>query len=772
MADIATASINSLNNAVNLLTRAASRLDEQLYSFKDFLKEYQAKNEVANKALFDQYKKLLDDKEKSNKEKKGDAGNILFKDADKQTKTSIKNDVYTPMLTKIGLSMSTQNLKLDQIISIFKEKGKEKKDDKSSSTILSLIESFKTAKTEKFVSATEAAEKDSVTLHDVTDTALNKLRTLFTEPQKQQVKGKASDTAGNSGAMGKAGSILLIGAAAVAITGFMLVVAKFADIPVANIAKVAAIMGMLGLAIYGLTKIPSKDMITIALAMGVLSLSLLGISIALEKMAAVPWEGVLKGVLVMGLLTVAMLVMSGQAPMVLVASLALGVLALSMMGITAALMGLQEVQWETLGKFAVFLVGMVAGLAALTPLIPFLLPGLALFAGLGAALVIFGAGVAAVGAGLQLLTPSLPLLTQFFSEISSVNPIALMALAPGIIAFSLSLGVLSTALLAFSASKLISGAISSIGSMFSSLVPDDEVKKIQTAISAIKELQKVQGSVNLGPLNEGIVKFADAVDKIDSKKVSNFASSVVSVSNGMNSAAPAVQKFANISLENIVKEMNSLDDTAGRLNPALMSLAAVDLRPLASNAKGLRGVTDAINDINVGNLDAMSKANLNNLAQGLTSIAGVSNLNLEQPITQVRALVDTVNDISLLKITALASVIAAGKPLELNIQAKAPQKGVDKDKIAIENSSESLEKAVGAFKEQTGGQLSSMITVLEQLTKILKEKEFTQSNTVVAPTSINSGGNGGASAPVLGPSSINTKALAQSPFSLNGRNSQ
>lgn len=773
MADIATASINSLNTAVNLLTRAASRLDEGMYSFKDFLKDYQAKSDEANKALFDQYKKLLAEKEKKESEKRKGAGVVSFENAEKPLKANVKSDVYTPLLTKMGLSLSTQNLKLDQIINIFREKSKTVKGiDKTPAILASLVEEVKKPQMDDFVSATELSESEKTTIDGFSDIALEQIKSLFTETQKVQVQGKAGDKAGESGILKKASTVLVIGAVAVALTGFILAVAKFADIPAGNIAKVAVIMGILGLAIYGITKIPSRDMIIVAAAMGILSLALIGVSFALEKLTSISWEGVGKGVLILGGLSIAMLALASEAPMVLIASAALGIFALAMIGIVSALTGLQSIQWETLGKFAVFLVGLTAGLLGLSALIPVLIPGVALFAAMGAALIVFGGGVAAVGAGLNLLAPSLPLLTSFFREITSVNPITLLALAPGIVAFSLSLGVLSTALLAFSASKLISGAISAIGSMFSKLVPDDEIAKIKVAISAIKELQTVQGIIDLGPLNASIVRFSDAISKVDNKKVSTFSISVVTLAAGASSASPALERFASISLDNINGGLNSLSVTVLKLNPGLLTLSTIDLRPITSQSKGLQGIVDAINDVDPNKLDALSTANFNNLSQGLTTIAGVSNLDLAQPISQIKSLVDTVDELSLIKITALASIIAAGKPLQLNIQAKAPQPPSEKDKLAIQNNTESLERSIGDFKDQSLEQLTAVISGLEVLAAILKAKDSAQNTAISAHTIINSGSGKSSSTPILTPSPLNTKALSQSPLSLNGRGGQ
>lgn len=768
--DVATTAITTLNQAVNVLSKAATNLGERVSGIKEFLTKYQEDLDKNNKDLLEKYDKLITNQTKSlPKPIKASDFTPIFNDFSKKLLDSGKNlkDDKDKGISQDAMSQLSANFEKLSSILIAQFSTANLNSISNTDLLSRILEQGKTVGKDSFETESEIENKRKITVDKFSEESISALKSIFTPTQKATIDSPKNKSSGG-GMLEKLGNIALLGIVAVGITAIAIAVAHFADIPTENIVKMAAVMGLMGAAIYGLTKIPKEDILALSIGLGIMTLAIYGVVYSLQQMSDINWETILKGIAVFGGLTLALLAMAEVAPMTIIGAAALGVAALALYGMTAALNNLSGVDWASVGLFGVFLISISGGLALLGSLFPILAPGIVILAGLSATFLLFGAGLTAVGAGMQLLVPTLPILSQFLKDITSVNPISLYALAPGIVAFSASLGVLSAAMLVFSASNLISGTLGAISGFFASIVPEKELAKIQTAVDALKSLKNAQNDINLKPISDALAAFAVSIDKIDTNKTSSFANTLLKLAPSANLAAPALTKLSSVNLTPLANNFVSLTDASVSLLPPLNAIAAIDLRSLINQSRGLQSVMDAINSVDSDTLNALSKADFSIIAKGLKEISSISNLDLSQPIAQVRNLVDVINDVSLLKVGAISSILSAGKTLDVNIKASEPT--IPKAPNTNTGDKETLvAKEIAESRKANTDQLDSIINLMQITVDVLqKQKTATQ---IIAPTTNTIVGGGGNSnnKPVISPTPLSTKALSGSASSINGR---
>lgn len=790
--DVATTSINNLSQAVNLLTRASSRLDEQVFNFKKFLEEHKKEVDASEEELYGKYKALFDQKNKGNKESDKNLAKEIFTSFSKSslftasTKKPETNENSKGLMTALSNMGRSSIIMKDALAAGFNTLRTSLKDDKS--TVANSVKSGYAAlqavlvsgfdnlaaknaappvekdepKVKEFETEAEIEAKNHITVSSFSESALSQLKGLFTQSQKDG-NGKAAG-GGNS----KMANVLALALGLGAMTAALM---AMAEIPVASIVKLGVVIGMLGLAIWGLDKVAGKAMLSLSVSLGIMSLALVGVVFSMKMLADVPWTDIMAGIVVIGGLTMALMAMAPMAAGVLTTSYALGVAAISFIVIAKALQMLADVSFEDLligvvaissvtlalaalssltgpvlvaaaalgvaslafmgiakalqmlgsvdsaavAKLGETILGFMVGLGKLVFILPAVALGIPVLMGVGAALGVFGAGLSVLAVGMNILAPTLPTLSAFLTQISSVNPSALLSLAPGIIAFAGALGVLSVAMLAFSAANLVSGVLGSIGSFFDNIVPDKQVDKIKEAVSALEKLQSMKSSVDLGPISTSIDKLVSSLAKVEVKAAVKLKDSLEALGNVSGDVLGPITKLSLISLNKATDEMSKMADASSKLAPALLSVA---------------------------------------------------NINLSGTISQLRTLVDTINDVSLLKVGALATIMSNQKPIEMNVKEKTTQK----ETVVAQDGTKSVTDAINTLRSSSDEGVNALLDKLTILIEAVKAKETASpvNNTVVSSV-VSGGGSSGASSPTISPYGASTKELARAPFSINGR---
>jgi len=204
---------------------------------------------------------------------------------------------------------------------------------------------------------------------------------------------------------------------------------------------------------------------------------------ALQEFAEVEWESVAKGgVALLGLAGIASLLGKGSTEMIK------GGLAIAILGGALWLAGkgfqaFAELDWEDIGKGLVALLALGAVAAVLGLALPFIIPGAIAIAALGLALVPFAAAMALAGPAMDDFAAGMERLAQISGE-------DLLKIAAGI-------GAIGVAMAAFGAGQAIAG-LGNLVSNFLSLGADSPVDQL----------------IKIGKNGEGVLKAAEGLSKI------------------------------------------------------------------------------------------------------------------------------------------------------------------------------------------------------------------------------------------------------------------
>jgi len=198
-----------------------------------------------------------------------------------------------------------------------------------------------------------------------------------------------------------------------------------------------------------------KALANFALATGVMLVSMVGLAFALKQFNDVPWESTAKGMLSLTGLALSMKLIGNMQGGILKGSIALGIMATSLIPLGYALNMFNTVDWGSLAKGGVALLGLTAMIFGLGTLISsgvgavIFGAGVIGFIALGGALTVLGAGLLTVTAGLSNLVPLMTQLSTITESISELGPafssmgMGLLALSAGLLAITPLLPVLA-----------------------------------------------------------------------------------------------------------------------------------------------------------------------------------------------------------------------------------------------------------------------------------------------------------------------------------------
>ena len=288
-----------------------------------------------------------------------------------------------------------------------------------------------------------------------------------------------------------------------------------------------------GIGAFGTTKVLKG-----AAAMVVLSGALYITGKALKEFAGVEWESVAKGTVAMlGLAAVGM-VLGKAGPGMIIGAGAMLILSAALWVTGDALQKFQGLDWETIGKGMVAVAGLgvlgaVAGTAA-----PLLLAGSAALAALGGSLWLIGEAMQAVGAGFKSMTDGL-------ERLSKMDGGALSKVGAGLVDIGIGMAAFGAGQAAAGLSTLVTNLLT-IGQDS----PVEQLVKIGEIGNGL-----LNASIGVKDLAEGIKAFAgvdeDSLDALDSfpwKKATEFvkAGGVIKMNGAVVASVSASAEMAKV----------------------------------------------------------------------------------------------------------------------------------------------------------------------------------------------------------------------------------
>jgi hypothetical protein len=253
----------------------------------------------------------------------------------------------------------------------------------------------------------------------------------------------------------------------------------------------------------GLKKMASKEVALGAASLMLASLSFAVMTVGAIGLAAVAFLGIPAGI---GLEALASGIKALGNGKVLFGIAALGLLALAFGGMAYGFKQFADLEWSSLGKAAVAIIGLSLAAAGLAYIAPLIIGGSIALGILGAAIAIFGLGVKVLAETLPSLATSIE---QMLTPLTSLGSMSgdLFAAAGGITAIGI-------ALAAFGGGAAAAG----IGNFVGGLLGGDPVKKLEKLASVGTQLQTTADSIeriSTAMSNFGAVDaFTSAIDKL------------------------------------------------------------------------------------------------------------------------------------------------------------------------------------------------------------------------------------------------------------------
>jgi hypothetical protein len=241
------------------------------------------------------------------------------------------------------------------------------------------------------------------------------------------------------------------------------------------------------------------DLIKGAVAIALLGASLIPAAYAFKQFSDVKWEDMAKaGVALIGL-GVAGTILGGMAPELILGAIAIAALGASLIPSAIAFKMFADVNWESLAKAGVALIGLGVAGALFGSLMPLMLMGAVAIAALGASLIPFAFA-------LNLMVPALPAFSQLLTSIQSIDVSKLLAIGPALIGIGVGLAALGGG-----------GVLAAIGSFLGG----DPIKKIERLAKAGDGLMKTSSA--LQGVASALTQLSTSLATLDISKLEKIA---------------------------------------------------------------------------------------------------------------------------------------------------------------------------------------------------------------------------------------------------------
>jgi hypothetical protein len=200
------------------------------------------------------------------------------------------------------------------------------------------------------------------------------------------------------------------------------------------------------------SKINTTDLIKGAAALLILAAALWVSAKAFQEFATVKWEDVGKGLVgLVGLAGIAYILSKASGSMIQ-GAVAIAILGAALVPFAFAMSLIQGLSIDSVLAAAAGLVMFGLAAAGIGVILPLILAGSLGIAALGAAMILFGAGLTGVSAGMGAISAVIPLVTEQISALSQINFMPILGLAGALTILSIALAaVAATGLLALPA---------------------------------------------------------------------------------------------------------------------------------------------------------------------------------------------------------------------------------------------------------------------------------------------------------------------------------
>lgn len=312
---------------------------------------------------------------------------------------------------------------------------------------------------------------------------------------------------------------------------------NFANVSWESVGKGILTLGALSVAGIMLGKM-SGQLIQGALAIGILGVSLIPAAYALKMFNDVEWKSIGKGLLSLLVLGPVGALFSALAPELLIGAIGIAALGASMIPLAYSLKMLNEVEWTSIGKGIVGLLafGVVGTVIGLTS--PLIAAGAIAITALSAGLFMLNGTLALTQSILSNLdTKNIKALTDELKNLTSVSVSSLFNVAGGIGAIAGAMMALSLVGAGNSVVKFFGGdALSDLEKLTEMSAPLNDVNKTISSLSAsIVELSEVISTANFDAINK--------LNDIDVKSIDQ------NITQKINTVAGKVQNYSDPSID-------------------------------------------------------------------------------------------------------------------------------------------------------------------------------------------------------------------------------
>ena len=380
--------------------------------------------------------------------------------------------------------------------------------------------------------------------------------------------------------------ILKLGAAGIALTLFATSIPALLLLQLINGTAIKKSLTGIG---EGISKF-SKSVSWADLLKGAASIALLGISIlpaayAFQKFSEVGWDGVAKGIVTLGALSLAAVTLGKIQGQIIQGALAIGILGAALIPAAFAFQMFSKVEWSSLAKAGVALIGLGTAGVIFGVLSEILIPGAIAIAALGTALIpfalalriatpaieAFGNVATKVFNGIATTTTAVANgISTIFSTLQNVDVAKLLSIGPALIGIGVGLASLGGG-----------GIISAIGSLLSG----DPIEKLEKLAATGNGLQ--QTATALQSIATSLLGVSSALTSIDTAKLESlneFASN-----RAKESVVAGITKFITEPIKTVAETIGGgKEETKEGIN------TSVDLTPMIAAINEVKASIDRL----------------------------------------------------------------------------------------------------------------------------------------------------------------------------------
>lgn len=324
-------------------------------------------------------------------------------------------------------------------------------------------------------------------------------------------------------------------------------------------------------------------------AMLIISGALWVTSKALENFNNVNWDSLAKAGLALIGLSAAALALGTASELMLIGAVAIAALGLALIPTAYALNMFNSIEWESIGKGIASLVAFAGAATLISLAAPMILIGSAAIAGLGASLLIFGAGVSILSIGAKELASSSDVISNSMKALSEINFLSIMSLGVGLMTLSVGLATASPGILLLASSfGMLYDSISRIPGVIDNINLDklnnigDVGVDISKNIETVNSIETVDNKVKPIPITSGK---GDNINSVQSV----VSSTEEVVSKKTSTSSPDQQYSANVpmntgNIEKLVREIINVMHKYGN-NPVPVVIGDANIKELSKQIR-------------------------------------------------------------------------------------------------------------------------------------------------------------------------------------------